>query len=127
VAGSALPAKVELDDLAYRKYLVWRGEALEDHYRRLQQRLKAINPNTVLMSWSVNAGRYGHFLDGRAAISPSPTSLASVIKDGPKRRFAEGLSARRQHQQSGILQKPTDGVGERSSDGAVQHAMVARK
>ena len=33
-----LPAKVDLDDVAYREYLVWRGERLEDHYRRMQQR-----------------------------------------------------------------------------------------
>jgi hypothetical protein len=57
-----LPAQVSLDDVAYRQYLVWRGERLEDHYRRMQKRLKGVDPDAVLMSWSVNAGRYGHFL-----------------------------------------------------------------
>jgi hypothetical protein len=60
--GSELPARVNLDDLAYRQYVVWRGERLEQHYRRMQQRLKIVNPDAVLMSWSVNAGRYGQFL-----------------------------------------------------------------
>src|SRR6266851_4779709 len=58
----ALPAKVSLDDVAYREYLVWRGKRLEDHYRRMQTRIKKLNPDAVLMSWTVNAGRYGHFL-----------------------------------------------------------------
>jgi hypothetical protein len=57
-----LPVRVNLDDVAYRQYLVWRGERLEDHYRRMQDRLKQVNRDAVLMSWSVNAGRYGHFL-----------------------------------------------------------------
>jgi hypothetical protein len=57
-----LPTKANLDDITYREYLVWRGERLEDHYRRLQLRIKKANPDAVLMSWTTNAGRYGHFL-----------------------------------------------------------------
>jgi hypothetical protein len=67
-----LPAKVDLDSVAYREYLVWRGERLEDHYRRLQARIKGLNSNAVLMSWTVNAGRYGHFLFSPRAM---PTRL----------------------------------------------------
>ncbi len=67
-----LPTKVDLDSVAYREYLVWRGERLEDHYRRLQARLKGLNPDAVLMSWTVNAGRYGHFLTSPRAM---PTRL----------------------------------------------------
>lgn len=67
-----LPAKANLDDVAYREYLVWRGERLEDHYRRLQQRIKKTKPDAVIMSWTVNAGRYGHFLHSPRAM---PTRL----------------------------------------------------
>jgi hypothetical protein len=63
-----LPAKADLDDVAYREYLVWRGERLEDHYRKMQQCLKKIDANAVLMSWTVNAGRYGHFLHSPRAM-----------------------------------------------------------
>jgi hypothetical protein len=45
--GLELPKKADLDDLAYRSYLVWRGERLEEHYRRMQKRLKGIDPNAV--------------------------------------------------------------------------------
>lgn len=68
----ALPAKVDLNDVAYREYLVWRGEKLTDHYLRLQQAIKAANKDAVLMSWTVNAGRYGHFLYSPRAM---PTSI----------------------------------------------------
>jgi hypothetical protein len=60
--GKELPPTANLDDIAYRRYLVWRGERMEEHYRRMQARLKAISPQIVLMSWSANAGRYGHLL-----------------------------------------------------------------
>ncbi|HZT81757.1 MAG TPA: hypothetical protein VFA26_16140 [Gemmataceae bacterium] len=63
-----LPGKPDLDDVAYREYLVWRGERLEDHYRRLQRAIKKADPNAVLMSWTVNAGRYGHFLHSPRAM-----------------------------------------------------------
>ena len=57
-----LPPAANLDDVAYREYLVWRGERLIQHYQRLKQRMRAENPDAALMSWTVNAGRYGHFL-----------------------------------------------------------------
>ncbi len=67
-----LPARSDLDLLAYREYLVWRGERLEDHYRRLQRRIKEADRDAVLMSWTVKAGRYGHFLHSPRAM---PTRL----------------------------------------------------
>jgi hypothetical protein len=71
-AGREVPPRANLDDVAYREYLVWRGERLEDHYRRLQAAIKKANPDAVLMSWTVNAGRYGHFLHSPRAM---PTRL----------------------------------------------------
>jgi hypothetical protein len=70
--GRDLPPRADLDDVAYREYLAWRGERLEDHYRRLQQAIKAANPDAALISWTVNAGRYGHFLYSPRAM---PTRL----------------------------------------------------
>ena len=70
--GRDLPPKANLDDIAYREYLVWRGEQLEGHYRRMQERIKKADPDAVLTSWTVNAGRYGHFLHSPRAM---PTRL----------------------------------------------------
>jgi hypothetical protein len=78
-----LPKRVDLNDPAYRAYLVWRGERLEDHYRRMQSRLKKINPDAVLMSWTVNAGRYGHFLTSPRAM---PTRL-NLLFDLPMQEW----------------------------------------
>jgi hypothetical protein len=74
--GRDLPARVDLKDVAYRQYLVWRGERLEEHYRKLIARLRRTNPDAVLMTWTVNAGRYGHFLMSPRAM---PTSLNRLI------------------------------------------------
>ncbi len=74
--GLPIPAQINLDDVAYREYLVWRGEKLEGHYRRLQQKLKSQNPEAVVMTWTVNAGRYGHFLHSPRAM---PTRLNLLI------------------------------------------------
>ena len=81
--GLDLPKKADLDDLGYRSYLVWRGEQLEDHYRRMQTRLKAANPDAVLMSWTVNAGRYGHLLTSPRAM---PTRL-NLLFDLPMQEW----------------------------------------
>lgn len=74
--GKEIPKKADLDDIAYREYLVWRGEKLEEHYRKIQERLKGINPNAVLMTWTVNAGRYGHYLHSPRAM---PTRMNLLI------------------------------------------------
>lgn len=74
--NQSIPAKIDLDDAAYRAYLVWRGERLERHYAEMQRRLKAANPDAVIMSWTVNAGRYGHFLHSPRAM---PTRLNQLF------------------------------------------------
>jgi hypothetical protein len=74
--GRDLPARADLKEVAYRQYLVWRGERLEDHYRRLVLRLRKANPDAALMTWTVNAGRYGHFLHSPRAM---PTRLNRLI------------------------------------------------
>jgi hypothetical protein len=71
-----LPPRADLKDVAYRQYLVWRGERLEDHYRKLVRRLRQANPEAALMTWTVNAGRYGHFLHSPRAM---PTRLNRLI------------------------------------------------
>src|SRR5262249_37528196 len=66
--GRPLPPRVDLDCVPYRESLVWRGERLEGHYRRLQRRLRQVRPDVALLSWTVNAGRYGHFLTSPRAM-----------------------------------------------------------
>ncbi len=81
--GRPIPPKIDLDDVGYRQYLVWRGERLEDHYRRLQAAIKRANPNAVLTSWTVNAGRYGQLLYSPRAM---PTRL-NLLFDLPMQEW----------------------------------------
>lgn len=74
--GRDLPVKINLDDVAYREYLVWRGRRLVGHYRRLRERLRQVRPGAAVMTWTVNAGRYGHFLHSPRAM---PVELNRVI------------------------------------------------
>lgn len=67
-AGKPLPPRVDLDSLDYREYLRWRGDRLAGHYRKLRERLRAVNRDAVVMSWTVNAGRYGHLLTSPRAM-----------------------------------------------------------
>jgi hypothetical protein len=81
--GRDVPARANLDDVPYREYLVWRGERLEDHFRALQKKLKSAKPDAVLINWSVNAGRYGHFLFSPRAM---PTRL-NLLFDMPMQEW----------------------------------------
>lgn len=73
-----IPEKANLDDLTYRKYLAWRGEKLEDHYRAIQQRVKRSNPNVAITTWTVNAGRYGHLLMSPRAMTTRMNRLIDL-------------------------------------------------
>lgn len=66
--GRELPAAANLDDVAYREYFEWRGRKLVEHYRRLRRRIQQENPEAVIISWTVNAGRYGHLLHSPRAM-----------------------------------------------------------
>src|SRR5205823_4607751 len=72
-----LPGRVNLADVAYRKYLVWRGERLVRHYRALKDRLAKARSGAVVMTWTVNAGRWGHFLHSPRAM---PVALNRLIE-----------------------------------------------
>lgn len=61
-SGRDIPRKVDLQDLEYRIYLYWIGDKLEDWYRKLHARLREMNPEAAISTWTVNAGRYGHYL-----------------------------------------------------------------
>ncbi len=60
-AGAPIP-KADLNDPAFRRYQRWADRRLELLVERMQRRLKAINPNVALVTWTTNAGRFGHFL-----------------------------------------------------------------
>lgn len=59
--GKVIP-KTDLNDPAFRRYQAWADRKLEDLVQRAQKRLKKIKPDVALVTWTTNAGRFGHFL-----------------------------------------------------------------
>ena len=60
--GEAIP-NVDMNDPAYRRYLLWYDRQLEKFVERIQERIKKKNPECALVTWTTNAGRFGHLRD----------------------------------------------------------------
>jgi hypothetical protein len=67
--GREYPAKVDLTDDNYKCYLLWADTKLENWYRKLHTRLRQVNPQAAVYTWTTNAGRYGHFLTSPRVMS----------------------------------------------------------
>jgi hypothetical protein len=80
--GSAIP-RVDLDALEFRRYQHWADRRMEDFVRRMQSRLKAIKPTVALVTWTTNAGRFGHFL----SIPRNMPSRMNLLLDAPDQEF----------------------------------------
>lgn len=80
--GGEIP-DVNLDDPAFRRYQHWADRRMEDVIRRLQTRLKAIHPDTALVTWTTNAGRYGHYRD----IPRNMPARMNLLLDAPDQEF----------------------------------------
>ena len=57
-AGRDLPGNTDIQNLDYRVYVMWAGQKLEDWHRGTHDRLREINPQCGMLSWTVCAGRY---------------------------------------------------------------------
>lgn len=80
--GEAIP-KRDMESEAYRKYLHWADRRLEDTVRRMQAKLKGINPDLALVTWTTNAGRFGHLLD----IPRNMPARLNLLFDAPDQEF----------------------------------------
>lgn len=81
-AGSDIPP-VNLDDRLFRRYQHWADRRLEDLVRRMQSRIKAIKPDVALVTWTTNAGRFGHFRD----IPRNMPARMNLLLDAPDQEF----------------------------------------
>ncbi|MDB5311495.1 MAG: Beta-galactosidase trimerization domain protein [Gemmataceae bacterium] len=81
-AGKEIP-KADLNDPEFRRYQHWADRKLEDLVRRMQERLKGIKPDVALVTWSTNAGRYGHFL----SIPRNMPARMNLLFDAPDQEF----------------------------------------
>ncbi len=80
--GEEIP-DVNMEDPAFRRYQHWLDRRLEAYVARMQSRLKAVKPDCALVTWTTNAGRYGHFLD----IPRNMPARLNLLLDSPGQEF----------------------------------------
>lgn len=73
----------DLNDAAFRRYQHWADRRMEDVIRRMQTRLKAIKPDVALVTWTTNAGRFGHYRD----LPRNMPARMNLLLDAPDQEF----------------------------------------
>lgn len=80
--GAELPP-FNIQDPAFRRYQHWADRRMENLIQRMQTRLKAIKPDVALVTWTTNAGRFGHFLD----VPRNMPARMNLLLDAPDMEF----------------------------------------
>lgn len=81
-AGGEIP-DADLDDPAFRRYQHWADRRMEALIGRMQHRLKSIKPEVALVTWTTNAGRFGHLL----SIPRNMPARMNLLLDAPDQEF----------------------------------------
>jgi hypothetical protein len=81
-ANAEIP-NADLNDPAFRRYQHWADRKMESLIQRMQARLKAIKPTVALVTWTTNAGRFGHFL----SIPRNMPARMNLLLDAPDQEF----------------------------------------
>jgi hypothetical protein len=80
--GAEIP-NVDLNDPAFRRYQHWADRRMENLVQRMQTRLKSLKPTIALVTWTTNAGRWGHFL----SIPRNMPTRMNLLLDAPDQEF----------------------------------------
>lgn len=80
--GAEIP-NTDMNDPAFRRYQHWADRKMENLVQRMQTRLKAIKPDVALVTWTTNAGRFGHFL----SIPRNMPARMNLLLDAPDQEF----------------------------------------
>jgi hypothetical protein len=80
--GAEIPA-TDMNDSKFRHYQHWADRRMENLIQRMQTRLKSIKPTVALVTWTTNAGRWGHFL----SIPRNMPSRMNLLLDAPDQEF----------------------------------------
>ena len=80
--GGEIP-NPDLNDPAFRRYQHWADRRMEHLIQRMQERLKKIKPEIALVTWTTNAGRWGHFL----SIPRNMPTRMNLLLDAPDQEF----------------------------------------
>ena len=60
--GEDIP-EPDMNDPAFRRYLLWQDRKMEEVVERMQRRIKSIKPDAAIVTYTTNAGRFGHLLE----------------------------------------------------------------
>lgn len=80
--GEEIP-ETDMNNPLFRRYQHWADRRMEDVIRRAQVRLKGIKPDVALVTWTTNAGRFGHFL----SIPRNMPARMNLLLDAPDQEF----------------------------------------
>ena len=80
--GEPIPA-MDMNSIAFRRYQHWADRKLENLVHRMQTRLKTIKPDVALVTWTTNAGRFGHFL----SVPRNMPARMNLLLDAPDQEF----------------------------------------
>ncbi len=72
-----------MNDPKFRRYEQWLNRRMEAFVIKMQTRLKAINPDFALVTWTTNAGRFGHFL----SIPRNMPARMNLLFDSPGQEY----------------------------------------
>lgn len=81
--GKAIPPRPNLNDPEFRRYQHWADRRLESLVAQAQERLKSIKPDVALITWTTNAGRFGHFL----SLPRNMSARMNLLFDAPDQEF----------------------------------------
>ncbi len=73
----------DMNDAAFRRYQHWADRRMESLVERMQTRLKGLKPTVALVTWTTNAGRFGHFL----SIPRNMPARMNLLLDAPDQEF----------------------------------------
>jgi hypothetical protein len=80
--GKDIP-NTDMNSTDFRHYQHWADRRMEDLVRRMQSRLKGVKRNVALVTWTTNAGRFGHFL----SIPRNMPARMNLLLDAPDQEF----------------------------------------
>lgn len=81
-AGQEIP-NADMNDPAFRRYLLWQDRRMEGFIERMQTRLKSIRPDVAIITYTTNAGRLGHLLEAPHGMS----ARMNLLFDGIDQEF----------------------------------------
>lgn len=80
--GEEIP-DLDMNNIAFRRYLLWQDRRMEDVVERMQRRIKSIRPDAAIVTYTTNAGRFGHLTE----VPHGMSARMNLLFDGIDQEF----------------------------------------